>query len=296
MNNADVQQLLSEATEAALLVSPAKRAEHVGLYLIAKADGGRLPSVPQGKGANASAEDRAVLEAIVAAEVETVTKKAAGGAENLQRAVGERLCPRAAPIPADAYLTSYPLCRTPPYIIQIDAFLNFPGPGYHFSMPRVLEAKRQAWTLIRHLHEAGTISRLVLMAGNPATGKSTWIQKVGAAEADSASAVYFDDLLNDQRKRGQWWEAFREAKLPLPVEIVHLVRPFDKACASNKLRGAKGGHEVPQEVMERFDKEAQPPTLDEGFMRVRTFENQYDDESGQGGYALVRDEHREGQA
>ena len=46
----------------------------------------------------------------------------------------------------------------------------------------------------------------MLMCGNPAVGKSTWIQKVGAEADDASTSLYFDGLRDSTRRRGQWWE------------------------------------------------------------------------------------------
>ena len=76
----------------------------------------------------------------------------------------------------------------------------------------------------------------------------------------------------------------RASGVELPVEIIWIERDFDRTLASNVRRGEKGGHVVPQHVMEKFRDEAEVPTLEEGFARVRIFENQHDEASGTGGF------------
>eukprot|EP00966_Prymnesium_polylepis_P244944 5665596-Prymnesium_polylepis.1 len=283
---------LAEATKQAIALPVDRRAEHVGLYLVAKADGGRLPQAPEATGVDVDATE---LEQAVASAVAHATSQQATDAPvaELLRCVGERLCPKAAQIPADAYLTAYPHCRAPPYIIQIDAFLLFPGPGYHFSMPRVTEAKRQSWELIRAMKKEGKCDRLVLMGGNPAVGKSTWITKVGALEDGAATTIFFDDLCNNKFRRRQFWDGFMAADVDLPVECVFITRDFERACVSNRTRGSKGGHEVPQPVMERYRDDVEAPSVDEGFARVRIFDNEFDEASGEGEYVLKPEGHAE---
>ena len=295
----ELQPVLADALAASKRVSSLEeRLEQIGLYLLATGEGGRVPDAPgclaDGDDDPALAEEHiAALKAAIEAAVKTASVASADVQAQLA-AMGAILCPKAGPLPSDAYLTSYPLCRAPPYIVQIDAFLYIPGPGYHFSMPRVLEAKRQSYALIAHMRQHRQCERLVLMSGNPAVGKSTWIEQIGAKEAGGAAAIFFDDLLNNGRRRAQWWEGYRAAGLAdlanLAIEIVEIRRDFGRALASNRLRGAKGGHQVPEHAMERYQREYEPPTLAEGFARVRTFENEYDDASGEGGYVLRREE------
>ena len=302
-----LEQLLGNAaTNSSLLATVEARLEYIGLYLIAKAEGGREPKLA-GK-APASGEawptiaDADVVEIEAALSAATSNGVAALAAQGIDAAaigsgdvtienqllclVGQQLCPRAAPIPADSYERLYTLCDAPPRVVIIDEFLNFPGPGYHFSMSRVAQAKAQAWALIKLLQQQGKVDRIVMTCGNPATGKSTWIKTHGAAEPELASAVFFDDLQNNRRRRQGFWDGYKAAGLDLPVEAYTFERDFAAACASNRRRGQAGGHEVPQEVMERYRDEYEPPTLDEGYVRVRTLENQHDDETGAGGFAL----------
>ena len=290
----ELQPVLDDALAATRRVASfEERLEQIGLYLLAKGEDGRLPDdLTDGDEPALSEEHIAALKTAVEAAVTSVTSSvASAGVQAQLTSIGAILCPRAGPLPSDAYLTSYPLCSAPPYVVQIDAFLHLPGPGYHFSMPRVLEAKRQSYALIAHMRQHRQCERLVLMSGNPAVGKSTWIEQIGAKEAGGAAAVFFDDLLNNGRRRAQWWEGYRAAGLAdLAVEIVEIRRDSERALASNRRRGAKGGHQVPEHAMERYQREYEPPTLAEGFARVRTFENEYDDASGEGGYVLLREE------
>eukprot|EP00418_Pyrodinium_bahamense_P069076 CAMPEP_0179083288 /NCGR_PEP_ID=MMETSP0796-20121207/37602_1 /TAXON_ID=73915 /ORGANISM="Pyrodinium bahamense, Strain pbaha01" /LENGTH=338 /DNA_ID=CAMNT_0020780693 /DNA_START=27 /DNA_END=1043 /DNA_ORIENTATION=+ len=281
-----LETAFGEAVIGASALRPDQRMEHIGLYLIAKAEDGRLPDMPEGAPQDLPADELTRLQTQVEAALQRTEGMPGRDARLL---VGQHLCPRAAPIPAEAYLTSYTLCREPPYIVQVDAFLQFPGPGYHFSMSRVAEAKRQGWQLIRHMQQQGKCDRLICLCGNPAVGKSTWIYAVGAREACATTAVFFDDLLNNRRRRGQWWEGFRGAGLNLPVEVVAVTRSFERAVASNRARGAKGGHEVPLAVMERYQREYEPPGREEGFVRIRAFENEYNEENGKGGFVLTEE-------
>ena len=89
-------------------------------------------------------------------------------------------------------------------------------------------------------------------------------------------------------RREGFWAGYRESGVALPVEAVFLTRDYERSLASNKARGAKGGHEVPPFVMERYHAEAEPPTLAEGFARVRHVENEYDELSGTGGFVERR--------
>jgi hypothetical protein len=198
-------------------------------------------------------------------------------------------------IPADAYLTSYRLCDAPPYIVRVDEFLHFPGSMYNFSMPRAVEAKRQGWELIKHLRVQGKCDKLVILSGNPAVGKSTWTETMGASEPGAQTTVFYDDLLNNRRRRAQWWEGFRSAKLDVPVEAVVVTRSMERAIASNEARGEKGGHLVPREKILQYAAEFEAASVAEGFTRVRIFENQFDEATGEGGFTLRHEEAAERQ-
>jgi len=292
-----LEPILSPAINQAALLPASGRAEYIGLTLIARADEVCPPQAPELQPGEdppvlAPSEAAELISTLEAAYKHAVTRH---GDSNLQvgdvmRTVGAWLCPKAGAIPPDAFTTLYTKCEDIPYIVQVDAFLFFPGPEFHFSHSRGQEAKRQSWKLIRGMHEKGKCDRLILMAGNPAVGKSTWIEKVGPQEPGVETSVFFDDLLNNRRRRNLWWEAYRASGLSLRIEIVAIVRNFERSLASNEARGAKGGIYVPSKTMDTLSSEYEAPSVEEGFVRVRIFENQHDENTGEGGYVLKHEE------
>ncbi len=198
-------------------------------------------------------------------------------------------------IPPNAYLAM--AARPPPYMIQPDAFLFLPDAQYVFSPERIREAKRQCWQLLRVLVAQGKVERLVALCGAPGAGKSTWIERHARGEEGHRTAFY-DDLLNTTWRRKPWLDGLAST-LPAPdgpaaalrasVEIVVVKRPLEMAVRSVQKRARSGGHDVPVEAMRKFHEQFEPPTLDEGFARVRTYHNDYDDEALTGGYRLVDD-------
>jgi len=293
--------LLTEAVEkAALLPGSQRQIEFVGLCLIAEAERVHLPQVggdaSPGRAEASSPEDEAKVlnEAVEAACTHVLSsglRQSYQMAPELLRMVGEQLCPKAAPIPTDAYRTLYKKCNDIPYIVQVDAFLFYPAHQWHFSYSRKEEAKRQVWQLIRSMHDQGKCDRLVLMCGNPAVGKSTWIEQMGAQEPGVETCVFFDDLLNNRRRRSLWWEAYRASKLQLVLDVVAIVRDYDRSVASNEARGARGGIYVPSTSMASLSSEYEAPSTSEGYRRVRIYENQHDELTGEGSYVLRHEEH-----
>lgn len=247
----------------------ARRFEHIGHYLMARAEGGVLPHAPSHPESLPAAELTSLGEGLSAAAHAAAVDVVGEGDE--LRHLALRLCPRAAPIPPDTWKTSYNLCERPPFIIRVDTFLWHPGSGFHFSLPRVAEAHRQSWELIKTLHGSGRIDRILLVCGNPGAGKSTFIETAGAAE--EGAPLFFDDFCNSRERRAKFWAGYHASGVGLPVEAVCIWRDLERALAANESRGAKSGHEVPRAVMERLAREFEAPGLEEGFVRVRTFEN-----------------------
>jgi len=304
-----LEPVLSQAIVDSRLFPAEERVEFIALTLIATVDrethpqGAQieLPEVPEldddeempSVPANEAEELDAAIEA---AYKQALTQHGQSDfkAHDLMRTLGEQLCPKAGRIPPDAFRTLYTKCDEVPYIIQVDTFLAFPGPDFHYSLTRQQEAKRQSWELIRLMWKQGKCNRLVLTSGNPAVGKSTWIEKCGMKEPNLETCVFFDDLLNSKRRRAAWWEAFKSSGLPLEVEIVAITRNFDMSIASNEIRGAKGGHRVPVKTMSQLWLDWDPPTVAEGFSRVRIYENEHDENIGAGEYVLKHEEVAEG--
>ena len=308
-----VEAVLGDAiTNSSLIADAEERIKYVGAYCIAMGEQDREPRLPRGC-ADKPAEgqpfpdipsdellrlEEAVGASVDAAELECESALGASGAIEalpLLCAIGYQLHvvvdgAKAGAIPTDAHRRLYTLCNEPPRVIRIDEFLTFPGPGYHFSMPRANDAKSQSWQLIKDLHACGQCEKLVIMSGNPAVGKSTWIETCGSSEPGAATTVFYDDLLNNKARRTrEFWKYYQESGLAVPVEVVCITRDFAAACESNVRRGAKGLHQVPLERMEGYRDDFELATLEEGFSRVRVFENRYDEEKQEGGYALLND-------
>ena len=149
----------------------------------------------------------------------------------------------------------------PPLVIAPEAFLALPS-GYAVSPARLAEARRQSWQLLRVLTEQGRVDHVVAVCDWSGAGGSAWIAQHAASEG--ARTAFYDDRLESTARRTEWLESLTKLRLDLPCEVVVV---------------------VPAASEDEIDE----PTTDEGFQRVRVYEDAKD------GFRLVRTSDFEGQ-
>mmetsp|Transcript_76575 Transcript_76575/g.212703 ORF Transcript_76575/g.212703 Transcript_76575/m.212703 type:complete len:187 (-) Transcript_76575:104-664(-) len=172
-----------------------------------------------------------------------------------------------------------------PRVLSVDALLHNAEGVYEFSPERAAEAKRMCFEGIKELVGTGACDRLIAMCGCPAVGKSAWLRLHGASLGERT--VVFDDLLYSVLKRAEFLQRLADLEVKVPVGIVAIERDYDKAVASMRTR--PDGVRLPLEAMERYRGLYARPSVAEGFARVQVLANDYDDETGEGGYSVVYD-------
>jgi predicted kinase len=142
-------------------------------------------------------------------------------------------------------------------IVSPDAYLYTEDGKYHWTSDRV----KAAWDRSREAfagHLAwGNPSKVVLLMGVPAAGKSTWL-----AEHERAGVLYFDATLDLPWKREPWIKQATEAGVP--VEIVWLDTPLEVCIERNATRSED--RRVPVEVLRAMHDKilSAPPSEAEG--------------------------------
>lgn len=125
-----------------------------------------------------------------------------------------------------------------------------------------------AWELAyRDLDKALSVSspttKLYVVVGVQAAGKSSWIQQNAAALG--GDAVFFDAALP---KAGHRERAIQIARSHgVPVVCVWLKADLQTALQRNALRRAD--HQVPEEVVRSVFAMFEPPSVQEGFVRIQ---------------------------
>eukprot|EP00927_Polykrikos_kofoidii_P035963 TRINITY_DN30433_c0_g2_i1.p1 TRINITY_DN30433_c0_g2~~TRINITY_DN30433_c0_g2_i1.p1 ORF type:complete len:205 (+),score=26.79 TRINITY_DN30433_c0_g2_i1:137-751(+) len=170
-------------------------------------------------------------------------------------------------------------------VIGPDMFLFDEDGQYCFTRERLEEAWEKCWKALHDRIASGSCTRIVALCGLPGSGKSSWTRLMVGDEAHDIA--FFDDLLLTVSKRSAFLAGLENRGIRVPVEIVVIQREFDKAVTS--MRRRRSGHQVPMDVMTRFQEQFEVPCLDEGFARVRVFHSHYDDESARGGFVLLSD-------
>ncbi len=142
-------------------------------------------------------------------------------------------------------------------VISPDAHL-FEGERYLWSQERVKLAWDKARQEFAEAIKNPDISRVVLLVGTPASGKTTWLA-ANAGEGD----VYFDACLDLPWKRRPFVSAATEAGLP--VEVVWLDTPVTVCLRRNSERSPD--RRVPEAALRGMAEKiaSSPPKEEEGF-------------------------------
>jgi predicted kinase len=144
-------------------------------------------------------------------------------------------------------------------IISPDTYLYTKGGKYHWTPERV----KGAWDRSREAFDLGlqwgNPSKVVLLMGVPASGKSNWL-----AEHMMAGVLYFDATFDLPWKREPWIKKALAADLPLGVEIVWLDAPLEVCIARNTARSED--RQVPEAIIRAMHDKilSSPPTEAEG--------------------------------
>lgn len=148
-------------------------------------------------------------------------------------------------------------------IISPDHHLIDPETGlYRWTVDRV----RDAWVVSKAELEAalaaGGVSKVVLMVGIPASGKTTWLTRNA-----EPGVVYFDATFKNARSRRPILDVVR--RYGVPVEAVVVATPLDEALRRNSTRPPD--RRVPEEFIRSQYQTLTGggmPTRNEGFRRV----------------------------
>lgn len=148
-------------------------------------------------------------------------------------------------------------------IISPDQHLIDPDTGlYHWTVDRVKSAWVKSTAELDAALAAGGVSKVVLMVGIPASGKTTWL-----AQNAESGVVYFDATFKNARARRPILDVVR--RYSVPAEAVVMATPLDEALRRNGTRPPD--RRVPEEFV-RSQYQALTgggmPTRREGFRRV----------------------------
>jgi hypothetical protein len=151
----------------------------------------------------------------------------------------------------------------PLHIISPDHHLTDPTTGlYQWSVERVKAAWAKSITELDDILQAGGVTKVVLMVGIPASGKTTWLSKNA-----EPGAVYFDATFKDARARRPILDVAR--KYGVSVEAVVLNTPLDEALRRNNTRTPD--RKVPESILRSQHTDLTRdgmPSFREGFHRI----------------------------
>ena len=148
-------------------------------------------------------------------------------------------------------------------IVSPDNYLITEDGEYVWTQDRVKEAWNKSYASLRRLAKDPKYTKVVLMVGIPASGKSTWLRSHKESEA-----LYFDATFTTQRARRPVIEIAKEAGMQ--VEAVVMTTPIAVCKDRNACRAAT--RKVPEEVIERMAAQlvGDPPKMSEGFDAIRS--------------------------
>jgi len=148
-------------------------------------------------------------------------------------------------------------------IISPDSYLFTEDGTYLWSVPRVKAAWNSARTEFqRVLSWPVKPSKVVLLMGMPASGKSTWL-----AEHEDETVLYFDACLDLPWKREPFIKQARA--MGISVEVVWFCTPLEVCIERNAARSPD--RQVPADVIRAMARKiaSSPPTEGEGFALIR---------------------------
>lgn len=142
-------------------------------------------------------------------------------------------------------------------IVSPDSFLILDDGTYHWTVPRVKQAWADAKTAFDRALGTGAFTKVVLLMGVPAAGKSTWL-----SENARPDVLHFDATFAEARWREPWIKAARAAGVP--VEVVWLDTPL-AVCIERNARRSED-RMVPEATMRAMHSKitSQPPAEAEG--------------------------------
>ncbi|MEF2074379.1 AAA family ATPase [Consotaella aegiceratis] len=151
--------------------------------------------------------------------------------------------------------------RLAPRIINPDDFLLTPH-GRLWSVERNKAAWRRCHETLQHkLLNDHQVQTVVIVCGLQGAGKSSWI----AQQPEQANVIYFDAALPGARHRQPIVDIARAAEAV--VEAVWIKVPL--AVALERSSARQQDLRVPEDSIRSVARLFEPPTLEEGFDRVR---------------------------
>lgn len=153
-----------------------------------------------------------------------------------------------------------------PRVIDPDAWLETDS-GRVFTAERNAEAWEQAYReLEAALARATPATRLYLVMGVQAAGKSTWIREQAGQIGDAA--ICLDAALPARRHRER--ALALAARFGVAAIAVRVRAPLEEALRRNRLR--RQDHQVPEDAIRSVHSLLEPPVKDEGFAAVHEVE------------------------
>jgi len=149
-------------------------------------------------------------------------------------------------------------------IISPDHHLYTPEGRYHWSPERVKAAWGKANAALKEAVADGARSKVMLMGGIPAAGKSTWLD-----ENACHGVIYFDACFTNAFGRSKTIEIIRSVSSEIEIEIVFLNTPVDVCRKRNAERSED--RRVPAEAIDRMADALERdgfPCISEGFSAV----------------------------
>lgn len=165
--------------------------------------------------------------------------------------------------PSPGRIVARMLSASEPRVISPDQHLTDPTTGlYYWTVERVRAAWVKSTSELNEALAAGGVSKVVLMVGIPASGKTTWLRKNA-----EPGVVYFDATFKDARARRPILDVVR--RYGLPVEAVVMATPLDEALRRNNTRTPD--RKVPEDILHsqyRDLTQGGMPSRSEGFSRI----------------------------
>lgn len=164
--------------------------------------------------------------------------------------------------PAPAAHVKRQLCMTASRHFNPDHYLET-DLGRVFTPERSAAAFEQAYAeLSAALHAASVGSRLFVVIGVQAAGKSHWVQSNAARLGQNA--YFFDAALPQAKHRQRVLGIAKDCGVP--AVAVWVQAPLEAALERNHARRAD--HRVPEAALRSVYATLEPPTVSEGFVQI----------------------------
>lgn len=151
-----------------------------------------------------------------------------------------------------------------PIVVSPDSHLIDEVTGrYRWTLDRVQTAWATSMAELETQLASGKISKVVLMVGIPASGKTTWVANNG-----EPGVLYFDATFKDERARAPVINMAR--RYGVPVEATVMATPIQEAIRRNNTRTED--RKIPEDVILRQYRDLTGgglPTRSEGIRYIK---------------------------